>query len=262
MSHHEHHHHHEHDHAAHDECSTACCLKVSGLGVTVEHEAILHDVDLHLHCGQIVALIGPNGAGKSTLFKAILGQLPYSGSIDFETAAGRRTRPLVGYVPQSPSFDPGDPVSVLDLFLSATENWPVFLPVPKRLRAKVASCLARVHGEDLIDKRVGSLSGGELQRVLLAMALEPLPHLLILDEPLSGVDVEGEQQLLEMLDEVRSRFDLSILLSTHDFATLRQFADRVILLKNTILKSGSAEEVLSSDQFRGVFHLSFGKEEI
>ena len=258
--HHEHHHHHEHGHAAHDSCSDACCLKVTGLGVTVEHEAILHDVDLHLHCGQIVALIGPNGAGKSTLFKAILGQLPYSGTIDFETAAGRRTRPLVGYVPQSPSFDPGDPISVLDLFLSATEHWPVFLPVPKKLREKVLSCLARVHGEGLIDKRVGRLSGGELQRVLLAMALEPLPHLLILDEPLSGVDVEGEQQLLEMLDEVRSRFDLSILLSTHDFATLRQFADRVILLKNTILKSGSAEEVLSSEQFREVFHLSFGKE--
>ena len=255
-----HHHHHEHDHTGHDGCSTACCLKVSGMGVTVEHEAILHDVDLHLHCGQIVALIGPNGAGKSTLFKAILGQLPFSGIIDFETAAGRRTRPLVGYVPQSPSFDPGNPVSVLDLILSSTERWPIFLPIPKRLREKALACLARVHGESLIDKRVGSLSGGELQRVLLAMALEPLPHLLILDEPLSGVDAEGEQQLLEMLDEVRSNFDLSILLSTHDFATLPQFADRVVLLKNTILKSGCAEEVLSSEEFRSVFHLSFGKE--
>ena len=149
---------------------------------------------------------------------------------------------------------------MLDLFLSATERWPAFLPVPQKLRKKVLSCLARVHGEALIDRRVGALSGGELQRVLLAMALEPLPHLLILDEPLSGVDAEGEQQLLEMLDEVRSNFDLSILLSTHDFATLRQFADRVVLLKNTVLKSGSAEEVLTSQQFRDVFHLTFGKE--
>jgi len=168
----------------------------------------------------------------------------------------------VGYVPQSPSFDPSEPISVLDLFVSAIHRWPVFLPVPKPLRSKVLSCLSRVHGEKLIDRRVGSLSGGELQRVLLAMALEPLPHILILDEPLSGVDVEGEQQLLEMLDEVRMNFDLSILLSTHDFATLRQFSDHVILLKNTILKEGSAEEVLSSPEFHDVFHLSFGKEDL
>ena len=248
--------HHMHNGA---DCHDACCLKVTGLGVSAGDSPILHDVDLHIHCGQIVALIGPNGAGKSTLFKAILGQVPHEGAIDFETAGGRRTRPLVGYVPQSPSFDPGDPVSVLDLFAAAIDHWPVFLPIPRSLRQRVLTCLERVHGESLIDKRVGALSGGELQRVLLAMALEPLPHILILDEPLSGVDVEGEKQLLEMLDEVRSTFDLSILLSTHDFATLGQFADKVVLLKETVLLAGTPEEVLSSDAFSQVFHLSFGK---
>ena len=233
--------HHMHNGA---DCHDSCCLKVTGLGVSAGDSPILHDVDLHIHCGQIVALIGPNGAGKSTLFKAILGQVPHEGAIDFETAGGRRTRPLVGYVPQSPSFDPGDPVSVLDLFAAAIDHWPVFLPIPRSLRQRVLTCLERVHGESLIDKRVGALSGGELQRVLLAMALEPLPHILILDEPLSGVDVEGEKQLLEMLDEVRSTFDLSILLSTHDFATLGQFADKVVLLKETVLLAGTPEEVL------------------
>lgn len=241
-------------------CHNACCLQTSGLGVTAGNDTILHDINLHIHCGQIVALIGPNGAGKSTLFKAVLGQIPHSGVIDFETAGGTHTRPLVGYVPQSPSFDPGDPMSVLDLFAAAIDHWPVFLPVPKSLRARVLACLERVHGETLIDKRVGALSGGELQRVLLAMALEPLPHILILDEPLSGVDVDGQQQLLEMLDEVRSTFDLSILLSTHDFATLGHFADQVLLLNGTILKSGTAEEVLSSPEFKDVFHFSLGKE--
>lgn len=241
------------------DCHDACCLKVTGLGVSAGGAPILRDVDLHLHCGQIAAVIGPNGAGKSTLFKAILGEIPHTGRIDFETAGGQRTRPLVGYVPQSPSFDPGDPVSVLDLFACAMDRWPVFLPMPKKLRAQVERCLARVHGESLIDKRVGSLSGGELQRVLLAMALEPVPHILILDEPLSGVDVEGEKQLLELLDEVRRTFDLSILLSTHDFATLDQFADKALLLKGTVLRAGSPTEVLSSPEFREVFHLSFGK---
>ena len=243
-------------------CHDACCLRVTGLGVNLGEDAILHDVDLHIHCGEIVALIGPNGAGKSTLFKAILGQVPVtSGSIDFETAAGRRTRPLVGYVPQSPVFDRGDPVSVLDLFASAIDHWPVFLPIPKDLRRRVETCLARVHAENLIDKRVGALSGGELQRVLLAMALEPLPHILILDEPLSGVDIEGEMRLLGMLDEIRREYDLSILLSTHDFATLEHFPDKVVLLKETVLKAGTPSEVLSSPEFESVFHLSYGKGE-
>ncbi len=142
-------------------CHDACCLRVTGLSVAMGTDAILQDVDLHIHCGEIVALIGPNGAGKSTLFKAVLGQLPVSGgTIEFETAAGVRTRPLVGYVPQSPSFDRGDPVSVLDLFASAIDHWPVFLPIPKDLRKRVDTCFARVHGESLLDKRVGSLSGG------------------------------------------------------------------------------------------------------
>ena len=215
-------------------CKGACCLKVEGLGVEMGGAPILHDVSFHLHCGEIVALIGPNGAGKSSLFRTILGQVPHSGTIDFQRADGSAARPRIGYVPQSPSFDRGDPVSVLDFFAAAISDWPVFLPVPKKLRAKVAECL---------------------QRVLLALALEPLPHILILDEPLSGVDIDGERQLLDMLDEIRTKYDLSILLSTHDFATLERYTDKVILLQSSVLTVGTPEEVLSSDAFRDVFHL-------
>lgn len=243
-----------------DGCKGACCLQVSGLGVTAQGKTILRSIDLHIHCGQIVALIGPNGAGKSTLFKAILGQQAHTGTIEFERSGGERTRPLVGYVPQSPAFDRGDPVSVLDLFVAATDAWPVFLPIPKRVREKVSQCLARVHGEKLIDQRLSSLSGGELQRVLLALALEPLPHILILDEPFSGVDVEGELQLLRLLDELRRTFDLSILLSTHDFSNLCDYADKVVLMKETVLKVGSAREVMDSPEFASVFHLRLDKE--
>ena len=95
--------------------------------------------------------------------------------------------------------------------------------------------------------------------MLLALALEPVPHILILDEPLSGVDIEGEKQLLDMLDEVRRSYDLSILLSTHDFATLEEYADKVILLQNGVLKAGTPAEVLSSPEFQEVFHLSLGR---
>ena len=240
-------------------CAGACCLRVERLGVDMGGADILRDVSFHLHCGQIVALIGPNGAGKSSLFKAILGQIPHSGAIEFQKAGGKHTRPLIGYVPQSPAFDRGDPVSVFDFFSAAISSYPVFLPTPKRLRRRVLSCLERVHVADLIDKRMGALSGGELQRVLMAMALEPLPHILILDEPLSGVDIDGERQLLDMLDEICTQYDLSILLSTHDFATLGQFADKVVLLNRRVLRVGPPEEVISSPEFYDTFHLRVGR---
>ncbi len=250
---------HKHDNCAGHGCEGLCCLELRDVGVTVGSDELLHGVSLHLHCGEIAALIGPNGAGKSTLFKTILGQLPHSGSIQFRRSDGEKRRPVIGYVPQSPAFDRGDPVSVLDFFAAAISDWPVFLPIPQKLRERVGGCLARTHAQGLLDKRIGSLSGGELQRVLMALALEPLPHILILDEPLSGVDVEGEKQLLDMLDELRRTYDLSILLSTHDFATLEQYADKVILLKNTLLKLGSPAQVLGSREFQDVFHLRVGK---
>ena len=238
-----------------DSCDSSCCLKIQNLAVTIGSDRILRDVNLHIHCGQMVALIGPNGAGKSTLIKAILGQREYDGLITF-SAPGMRHRkmPRIGYVPQSPSFDPGDPVTVADHFGCCQSKRPAFLGLSRDMREKCMECLERVHGEDLIDKRVGTLSGGELQRVLLALALEPLPNILILDEPLSGVDVEGQTGLMDMLDEIRKRFDLSILMTTHDFGMLHQYADKVVLIDRAVLKKGTPEEVLKSDEFRRVFH--------
>lgn len=235
-----------------DSCKGSCCLRVEQLSVTLGEDRILENVSFHMHCGELIALIGPNGAGKSSLFKSILGQMPHTGSITFHTAQGAAVKPRIGYVPQSPAFDRGGPVSVLDLFVCSVSCYPAFLPVPQRLREQVAACLARVHGEGLIDKRAGSLSGGELQRVLLAMALEPLPNILILDEPMSGVDMEGERQLFHLLDDIRTRYDLSILLSTHDFGTLR-LMDKVLLLQKQLLKAGTPDEVLSSPEFQSLF---------
>lgn len=247
-----------HGHSCHD----SCCLRLERISVTApDGQQLLSDVNLHIHCGQIVSLIGPNGAGKSTLLKTILGQQPYEGTIRFETAGGHPARPKVGYVPQSPSFDPGDPVTVLDLIASAISSWPVCLPIPKKVRRRVEECLDRVQGRELIRRKVGALSGGELQRVLLAMALEPMPHVLVLDEPLSGVDIEGETMLMNMLDSLRHQLDISIIISTHDFDSLRRYSDQVILLKETVLDRGTAEEVLSGEAFRRVFRLGGGKED-
>ena len=240
-------------------CHDSCCLKVQNVSVKIGGDKILRDVNLHVHCGQMVALIGPNGAGKSTLLKALLGEREFDGNIIFSAPGSRRAKARIGYVPQSPNFDPGDPVSVADLFTCCLSRRPAFLGASKSDRELILECLDRVHGEDLIDKRVGTLSGGELQRVLLALALEPMPNILILDEPLSGVDIEGQTGLMDMLDEIRHEYDLSILMTTHDFSMLGRYADRVVLIDHEIKCQGTPEEVLDSPQFRTAFRMKEGK---
>ena len=105
---------------------------------------------------------------------------------------------------------------------------------------------------------MGALSGGELQRVLLALALEPLPNILILDEPMSGVDVTGHKELMDMLDEIRKTYDLSILMTTHDFGMLPKYADQVVLIDGTVLRQGDPVTVLESAEFSRVFHSKGG----
>ena len=241
-----------------DGCGHSCCLRVENVSVRIGQDSILKDVNLHVHCGEMVALIGPNGAGKSTFLKAVLGQREYDGVIAFSEPGQRSKKPRIGYVPQSPNFDPSDPVSVADLFACCMSKRPAFLGLGKSMRELVLECLERVHGEDLIDKRVGTLSGGELQRVLLALALEPLPNILILDEPLSGVDIEGMENLMDMLDEIRKTYDLSILMTTHDFSMLPRYADQVVLIDHAVLIQGKPSAVLDSEAFHHAFHMKGG----
>ena len=240
-------------------CGHSCCLRVENVNVTIGSDHILENINLHVHCGEMVALIGPNGAGKSTFLKAILGQQEYEGLIAFSEPGKRSQKPRIGYVPQSPAFEPSDPLSVADLFACCMSRRPAFLGLSRSMRELILECLERVHGEELIDKRVGTLSGGELQRVLLALALEPLPNILILDEPLSGVDIEGMENLMDMLDEIRKTYDLSILMTTHDFAMLPRYADQAVLIDRQVLISGRPETVLGSPEFHEAFHMKGGK---
>ena len=239
-------------------CHHSCCLRIQDLSVQIGSDKILNNINMHVHCGEMVALIGPNGAGNSTLLKAILGQQDYSGVISFSVPGQRNRKAKIGYVPQSPTFDPGDPVTVADLFACCMSKRPTFLGLSKAMRQKIANCLERVRAEELIDKRIGTLSGGELQRVLLALALEPLPNVLILDEPLSGVDAEGIESLMDMLDEIRKSYDLSIVMTTHDFDILPKYADQVILIDQGVLCNGTPDTVLGSEEFRCVFHRKGG----
>lgn len=230
------------------------CLKINHITVRAEGQTLVEDVSLHAHCGEVTAIIGRNGAGKSTLFKAILGEMPHQGEVIFTGHNGTPTnrRPRIGYVPQSLNMDEGSPATVLDLAVAYTTRYPAFLPIPRRLRRELAEHFARFDAADLLDKPAGRLSGGEWQRVLLAIATRPHPDMLVLDEPVSGVDEAGLQQFYALLEQLRQQ-DMVILLISHDLNYVRHHADRVVLLDRTVLAKGAPADVFGSDAFAAAF---------
>lgn len=221
-----------------EQCSPHCS-RIENLGVKKGGRIILHDVSFHLHCGELTVLAGPNGAGKTTLLRAILGEIPHTGTVVLSAA---HNRPQIGYVPQRLEFDPGSPLSVLDLFTSALSSRPAWLLHPKSVKARAASILSRVQAEHLINRKLGSLSGGELQRVLLSLALEPSPVVLLLDEPVSGIDKKGLSLFYELVSELRSMWDMAILLVSHDLELASKYADKFIYLNRTILGMGKPDK--------------------
>lgn len=237
------------------------CLKINHIGVKAGDTVLLEDVNLHAHCGELTALIGRNGAGKSTLFKAILGEIRHEGAIEFSGHAGRgpTTRPRIGYVPQSLNVDPGSPATVLDMALAFTSRYPSFLPKRKKAVEPLREHFARFAADGLLDKPVGRLSGGELQRVLLAVATRPQPDLLLLDEPVSGVDNAGLQLFYSQLDRLRATDDMVILLISHDLDYVRRSADRVVLLDRSVLACGTPREVFASPAFKEAFPAGAGE---
>ena len=207
-----------------------------------------------MHCGELTVVIGPNGAGKSTLLKAILGDVPHVGTIDLkETATGNQGSMKIGYVPQSLNIEREIPITVYDLFASFISKTPIWLCKSKKLYNKIYEQLKIFSVEDCIDKQVGKLSGGQLQRVMLSIAITPMPNLLILDEPVSGIDENGVRDFYRVVNELKTKYDLAILLVSHDLHLVKKYADKVILLDKTILCQGTPEEVYMNDNFKEIF---------
>ncbi|MDD6175978.1 MAG: metal ABC transporter ATP-binding protein [Firmicutes bacterium] len=230
------------------------CIRVKNIGVAAGGKALLQNVSLHCHCGELTVLIGRNGAGKSTLLKAILGEIAHTGTVEFrdhENGAIRNMR--IGYVPQSIGIDRNSPASVFDLFASLISDRPVFLGGGKRLREQICRQLAVFQAESLLDRRVGSLSGGELQRVMLSVATYPTPDLLVLDEPVSGIDENGLQLFYSTVEQLKKQYDMAIILVSHDLNYVARCADQVILLDTTVRAHGKPAEVFSSSEFRSIF---------
>lgn len=251
----------KHEHDCGKTCCGLCCTKIKDFSVTFGKTKVLWDVNLHIHCGELTAIIGPNGAGKSTLLKALLGEIKHDGELKFMDAKGSKGgNPIIGYVPQKLDFDSGSPTSVLDLFTASRENIPVWLFTTKGLRKRALERLERVKAAHLIDRRLGALSGGELQRVLLALALEPVPQILLLDEPVSGIDQNGLELFYDTLAELKENYDLSIILVSHDLDLVMQHADRVVLLNGTVLCNGKPDEVFSDEKLLKTFGIGWYKE--
>lgn len=236
---------------------TACglhCLKMNHISVRDGNQVIIDDINLHVHCGKITVIIGRNGAGKSTLIKAILGEINHEGTIEFNDLKNDRFENLkIGYVPQYINMEKNTPMSVYDLFAGYVSNAPIFLRKNPKVVQYVKEQLSVFEAQDLIDKRACDLSGGELQRVLLSIAISPVPNLLLLDEPVSGIDSNGMNLFYKNIAKLKMNYDLAMIIVSHDFEFVRQYADHVILLDKTILKEGSPEEVLSSEAFKKAF---------
>ncbi|MBQ7455550.1 MAG: metal ABC transporter ATP-binding protein [Clostridia bacterium] len=238
----------------HPEHCGLCRIEVDHVTVTAGGETLLSDISLHLHCGQLTALVGPNGAGKTTLIRALLGQIPHTGVIRHMDERERVLHGVrTGYVPQQLPFDRQMPVPVSDFLATALTRRPVWTGVSKKTREQVKEALSLAQAERLQGRMLGQLSGGELQRVLLAMALTPVPDLLILDEPVSGVDQNGLFLFLDTVAQLKRRHHLAILLISHDWALVRQYADEVVLLNKNVLGEGAPEAVFGSEAFREAF---------
>ena len=244
----------KHDHALQPGDCGLCRIELDGVGVTAGSEVLVEDISFHIHCGQLTALVGPNGAGKTTLLQAILGQRPHTGAIRHVDADGHDfPAPRIGYVPQQLPFDREMPLTVCDLMAASLSRRPVWTGVGKEKRRQVHKALEETQAASLIDKRLGTLSGGELQRVLLAMALTPVPDLLVLDEPVSGVDQNGLFLFLQTVSALRQTHHMAILMVSHDWALVRRYADFVVLVQQKVLKAGTPQEVFSSPEFENTF---------
>ncbi len=236
-----------------------CRISVRDVGVKKGGDVILSSVSFDLHCGELTALIGVNGAGKTTLLKAILGEIKHDGTVGFESHDGDKLDKItIGYVPQHLDFDRSAPVSVGDFLLLGRTSSPVCFSSGKKYKKQIDEALDNVGCLELKNRKLGDLSGGEIQRVMLANALYPLPELLILDEPVSGVDKKGSEKFYEVIADLKKNYHMAIAMVSHDLGIVEQYADNVVLINKSVLKCGSAEDVFKSSEFKQSFF--FGAE--
>jgi zinc transport system ATP-binding protein len=213
-------------------------IDAHGVTVRLGGATILANVTLSISKGEIVTIVGPNGSGKSTLLKTLLGAVtPAQGRV--EAAPGLR----VGYVPQTLHIDPTLPLPVLR-----------FLSLPTRVARSVAlKALERTGVAALVDQQIADLSGGQMQRVLLARAILNDPQLLVLDEPTQGLDQSGSAAFYRLIEELRAEMGCAVLMVSHELHVVMAASDRVICLNGHVCCEGAPEHVATAPEYRALF---------
>ncbi len=215
-------------------------ISVKNLHVTLNKHHILDGLSFDIEKGDVAAIIGPNGSGKTTLLKAILGLVPYEGEIRIFEKSPRELAEIasrIGYVPQRLEFDRTMPVTVEELLrvhLSGTHALP-------------QHTLALIGVDTLLRKSLGSLSGGEFQRVLLGLALLNEPEILFLDEPVASIDIEGAAEVYQLIVNLRKEKDITVVLVSHDVDVVYRYANTVLCVNHVLLCKGAPEKTLTED---------------
>jgi zinc transport system ATP-binding protein len=216
-------------------------IEFAGVNLTLGNTRILEDVSFSIRAGTIHCIVGANGGGKTSLIRSLVGQMPHSGSIDIHWHSGRVT----GYVPQALDFDKSLPITVLDFMAMTCQRRPVFLGVARTRRQRIETVLEQLGLGGKLKFRLGSLSGGERQRVLFAQAMIPEPALLILDEPLAGLDPAG-RDIIENAIRDFARGGGTVVWINHDIVQVNEIADALTYINRRVLLDGTPREVLAS----------------
>jgi zinc transport system ATP-binding protein len=227
---------------------TIAAIEINHLNVTIAGQTILRNIDLAVESGAIAAVIGPNGSGKSTLIKSILGLVSYRGDITVLGQPVSQSRHLIGYVPQHFEFDPMFPLTVAE-FLG------LFSPKPNR--SGITAALEEVDMLPLAQRRLGALSGGQQQRVLIAEAIIGQPKILLLDEPTSGIDVEGVKDFYSLIKHLNTEHRVTIVQVSHEINMVYSFASQIICLNRDLICAGHPKTSLNKEVMKKLYGEEF-----
>ncbi|MBI5664284.1 MAG: metal ABC transporter ATP-binding protein [Nitrospirae bacterium] len=232
-------------------------LQVENLCVKADNRHLIENITFSIEEGRIVAIIGPNGAGKTTLIKAILGLIPYeTGTVSLFGRPFKNNHSVikVGYVPQKLEFDRTIPLTVSEL-LGFTVPPVYMVPFMKRKGARehIDGLLKIVGAQSLAQRSIGSLSGGELQRVMIAKAIVNDPKILFLDEPASGVDIEGQERFHDLVKRLNKEKGLTVIIISHDLNVVYRYADDVLCMNRKLICTGRPEETLTDEVIKSMY---------
>lgn len=231
-------------------------VSIRDLYVTLGGMPVLQGVNAELARGKVTALIGLNGSGKTTLLRALVREYPFRGTVRFHCGHdhSKPTPEHIGYVPQKLILDARLPLTVKDLMALALSRRPLFLGITRATVAKIERLLERVGMAERIDAPVEGLSGGQLQRVLLALALEPHPELLLLDEPAAGIDFKDQQRFYDLIADLNRTSGVTVLLVSHELSMVSRHAHHVLCLRDGKIQcEGSPQEIVTPENLARVF---------